>query len=52
MLAPELEPRCLAGSKDIADLSSIIIKMKFNSEGLRSVSRILNYPTDAHVLSK
>lgn len=41
----------ISGSKDIVDISSIILKMKFHSEGLRMVSRILNYPTDAHVLA-
>ena len=41
----------ISGSKDITDISGILIKMKFNSEGVRSVSRILNYPTDAHLLS-
>jgi hypothetical protein len=42
----------ISGSKDIVELSAILLKIKFNSEGLRSVSRILNFPTDAHTLSE
>ena len=41
----------ISGSKDITDLSSIFLKMKFNSEGLRSVCRILNLPTDTRILA-
>mmetsp|Transcript_16698 Transcript_16698/g.26776 ORF Transcript_16698/g.26776 Transcript_16698/m.26776 type:complete len:651 (-) Transcript_16698:71-2023(-) len=41
----------ISGSKDIIELSAILLKMKFNSEGLRMVCRILNYPTDAHSLA-
>ena len=41
----------ISGSKDIIELSAIALKMKFNSEGLRMISRILNFPTDAHTLA-
>ena len=40
----------VSASKDIVDISAIALKMKFNSEGLRVLSKILNLPIDAHVL--
>jgi len=38
----------VTSSKDILEISAILLKMKFNSEGLRMIARILNFPTDAH----
>ena len=39
-------------SSDIIDISNMFIKMKFQSEGLRMVARILNFPTDSHQLAE
>jgi hypothetical protein len=39
------------GSADLMRLGQIAIDLKFCSEGLRTVARILNYPTDAHTLA-
>ena len=41
----------IAGSKDLLDLSAISLQMRFLAEGLREVSKILNYPTDAHTMA-
>ena len=38
----------LSGSKDLIELANAMLKMKFNSEGIRNVARVLNIPTDAH----
>jgi len=38
----------LSGSKDLIELANALLKMKFNSEGVRNVARVLNIPTDAH----
>ena len=42
----------IAGSADVIELSAIALKMKFCTEGLRMVTRIMNYPTDAHSLAE
>lgn len=39
------------GSSDVMSLAAIAIRLKFCSEGLRTVARILNFPTDAHTLA-
>ena len=39
------------GTDDISKFSEIALKMKFCTEGLRMVGRVLNYPTDAHTLA-
>ena len=41
----------LTGSADVVFLSDVMLNLKFCTEGLRMVSRILNLPTDAHHLS-
>ena len=41
----------ITASTDIAFVSEVLLKMKFNCEGLRMISRILNFPTEAHTLS-
>jgi ABC-type multidrug transport system fused ATPase/permease subunit len=41
----------IAGTADITSLSQIALRMKFCTEGLRMVGRILNYPTDAHKIA-
>ena len=38
----------LTGSGDVVFLSEVMLKLKFCTEGLRMVGRILNFPTDAH----
>jgi hypothetical protein len=40
------------GSNQLIELSSIVLKMRFHSEGLRSVAKVLNFPTDAHKLAQ
>ena len=42
----------ITSSGDIIDISSIMLKMKFQSEGLRMICRILNFPTDAHQMAE
>jgi len=37
-----------AATKDLTDLSVLALQMEFVTDGLRMVTRILNYPTDAH----
>ena len=37
-------------SSDIIDMSNMYIKMKFQSAGLRMLSKFLNFPTDSHQL--
>ena len=41
----------IAGSKDLLDLSAISLQMRFLAEGMREVSKILNYPTHAHLMA-
>ena len=38
----------MLGSADISTLSELVMRMKFSTEGLRMVGRILNLPTEAH----
>lgn len=41
----------LSSSDNILDVSGLVLHMKFCCERLRNVVRILNFPTDAHVLA-
>jgi len=37
--------------RQVVDISAMLIKMQFQSEGLRMIARILNFPTDCHQLA-
>ena len=40
----------LSGTKDLLEISRITLQMKFHLEGIRSMARVLNFPTDAQRL--